>query len=509
MAIKPRTSSPNHSPFLLKRLLGETRTQILMWYVLIILGFILVSLPLIRQRIFSQVDQRVREDLAEEVEEFQGLQEGEFTESDLDAIERVEAIRGMTFTLEPQTPDQVRMLFDVYLSRRVPEDDTFLITLVDGTVYLSSPKALPQALQPGESFLQTVKPLTQPTQGEIQVTEATGGSILYVVEPLQVAGETVGVLIVAHLTAGERQEALVALVRVAEVMAVVGGLVLLSGWWVVGRLLAPLRTLTHTAQQISESDLTARLPIRGGGELADLAQTFNAMMDRLEQAFALQRDFINDAGHELRTPITIIQGNLEVMGDDPDDRRETIALVMDELERMGRLVDDLVLLAKSDRANFLRLSPVEISSLTEELLAKAKALGDRTWQLDAVGEGTITLDRQRITEAVMNLAQNAVQHTSTGNVVAIGSAVQDHCLHLWVRDTGDGVAIEDQTRIFERFARATKTARKSDGSGLGLAIVRAIAEAHHGKITLQSQLQHGSTFTLMLPLQLPFSKLES
>ena len=151
-------------------------------------------------------------------------------------------------------------------------------------------------------------------------------------------------------------------------------------WVVAGRVLAPLRVLSDTARSIGESDLTRRIPTSGTDELAELGRTFNAMLDRLEAAFDSQRAFVSDASHELRTPITIVRGHLELLGDDPEERRETIALVTDELDRMSRFVDDLLLLARAERDDFLRVSEVELGALTDELAEKASALGKRSWQ---------------------------------------------------------------------------------------------------------------------------------
>jgi signal transduction histidine kinase len=240
--------------------------------------------------------------------------------------------------------------------------------------------------------------------------------------------------------------------------------------------------------------------VQGKGELAELAKTFNEMMDRLQTSFAIQRNFVNDAGHELRTPITIIRGHLELMGDDPQEQQETIELVMDELDRMNRLVNDLVLLAKSENPDFLELETVDVSSFTEELYTKIKALAKRNWRLDCLAKGTIAVDRQRLTQAIINLAQNATQHTTEDNIIAIGSAIEDKQVQFWIRDTGEGIAESDQKRIFERFARVTSSRRRSEGSGLGLAIVKAIAEAHGGFVRLDSHLGMGAKFTLVLPL---------
>jgi two-component system, OmpR family, sensor kinase len=238
---------------------------------------------------------------------------------------------------------------------------------------------------------------------------------------------------------------------------------------------------------------------RDRDEIAQLARTFNAMLDRLESAFATQRAFVSDASHELRTPITIVRGHLELLGDDPQERRDTVALVTDELDRMTRFVDDLLLLAKAERDDFLHVSDVELGALTEELFDKAGALGARQWQLDFRGEALVRADRQRLTQAIMGLAQNAVQHTADGDPIWLGSDADRDNVRLWVRDSGPGVALEDQERIFERFARASATRRRSEGAGLGLAIVRAIAEAHGGRVALSSKPGAGATFTVIIP----------
>jgi signal transduction histidine kinase len=226
------------------------------------------------------------------------------------------------------------------------------------------------------------------------------------------------------------------------------------------------------------------------------------MMDRLEQAFDTQRNFINDAGHELRTPITIIRGHLEVMDSDPQSQQETIELVLDELDRMNRLVEDLVLLAKAERPDFLQIEMIELNSFVTELFTKLEKLGARNWHLDnQILSGKMTGDRQRITQAIINLANNAVQHTRVNSLIVFGAKMEKDCVEFSLRDTGDGIAAEEQKRIFDRFTRVKNTRRHSDGSGLGLAIVKAVVEAHRGAINLQSQLGIGSTFSLVFPLE--------
>ncbi|NJL21535.1 MAG: HAMP domain-containing histidine kinase [Leptolyngbyaceae cyanobacterium SM1_3_5] len=218
-----------------------------------------------------------------------------------------------------------------------------------------------------------------------------------------------------------------------------------------------------------------------------------------QAAFTSQQDFIKDVSHELRTPITIIQGHLELLGDDPQERAETIALVRDELKRMNRFVTDLLLLMRAERPNFLRLSAVDLEMLTQELFAKATGLATRNWQLEAIAAGEMVCDRQRITQVVMNLAQNATQYTREGDTIAIGSALTNDTIRIWVRDSGEGITAEDQEYIFDRFARGRTSERRSEGAGLGLSIVQALVRAHDGHVELFSRLGQGSTFAIVLP----------
>lgn len=241
--------------------------------------------------------------------------------------------------------------------------------------------------------------------------------------------------------------------------------------------------------------------MQGAGEIAELTITFNQMLERLQAAFASQRDFIDHASHELQTPLTIIQGHLELLGKDPKERHETLAIVNDELARISRFVDDLLILAKAEQPDFLMLETVEISLLTEELYAKAIALAARNWHLDTKTSVRVVADRQRLTQAMMGLAQNATQHTKEGDVIALGSELSATNVRLWVRDSGQGINITDQRRIFKRFAKGSNSRPRSKGAGLGLSIVCAIAQAHGGWVELFSQPGGGSIFTIVVPIE--------
>lgn len=221
------------------------------------------------------------------------------------------------------------------------------------------------------------------------------------------------------------------------------------------------------------------------------------MLDRLQSAFDGQRRFLDDAGHELRTPITVVRGHLELMGEDPVEREQTLRLVDDELRRMSRLVDDLILLARSERPDFLIPAATDAADLVVETLAKATALAPRAWALDAVPEGEVLVDEQRLTQCLLQLSANAVQHTGAGEVIAIGGTHDQGHLVVWVRDEGAGIPFAEQPHIFDRFHRGAGV--RHAGSGLGLAIVARIVEAHGGSVSVNSTPGHGATFRIDIP----------
>lgn len=217
------------------------------------------------------------------------------------------------------------------------------------------------------------------------------------------------------------------------------------------------------------------------------------VLERDQQAFA------RDASHALRDPLTICRGHLELFGNDPDDQGRTIALVMAELDRMGRMVDDLELLAEAAQPGFLRPEWIDLALFTHELVAKAGSLAPRRLTLDEAAEGSFLADRHALTVAAMNLAENAVNHSRDGETVGIGTILDDDEMRLWVRDNGSGISLSDQPRVFDRFTRGKDAPRQYRGGGLGLAVVKAIAEAHDGRVELESSRGEGSTFTIVVP----------
>ncbi len=460
------------------RVLFGARTRILGAFVVLLALSTLLSTLALRQILLARAHERVDADLTQSATE----------------LRRLVADGRDPRTGRPFAGD-VQAIFDAFLTRSVPAEQEVAYTYVDGRPYRSSAGREPDGTVVAR--LRTAAPGTGSERGTVQGRD---GDVRYLAVPVLVDGRRRGTLAATERLAAERA-AVDETVRVAAAISL-AVLALASGlaWLVAGRVLAPLRDLRDTARAITETDLAARIDVRGDDEIAELGRTFNAMLDRLEEAFAIQRQFVSDAGHELRTPITIVRGHLELLGDDPVERRETIALVTDELDRMSRFVDDLLTLARAERADFLHPEELDLDVLCDELLAKARGLdGDRRWSLERTAPGVVRADRQRLTQAVMNLARNAVEHTAPGDAIRLGGALAAGEARLWVADEGPGVSAADAERIFERFARAGHARRRSEGAGLGLAIARAIAEAHGGRIELDSRPGAGATFTIVIP----------
>jgi two-component system OmpR family sensor kinase len=385
----------------------------------------------------------------------------------------------------------LQTIFNTFLSGERPLEDGVLLTYIDGKIYRAEPEeAAPAGLA---DQLTSLSDTTTPRSGEVQTR---AGPARYIAIPIS-SGNSPGVLIAAKQLAPERDQVESAIRIALGVGIVVMLLASLFIWLAASRAMAPLHTLAEATQKITETDLADRVPVRGTDELADLGRTFNGMLDRLETAFADQKEFLADVGHELRTPITVIRGHLETLGDDPAEREEATNVIQDELGRMSRLVDDLLMLARSGRPDFLRPEPLDLDLLTHDLFGKAKTLGERHWRLDQIGIGIIHADSHRLASAVMNLAQNAVKHTTPGEEISIGSSLDSGEARIWVRDDGPGINPVEAERIFERFAHAEDA--PGGGAGLGLAIVSAIAEAHGGRVELESRPGLGARFTLVLP----------
>jgi two-component system, OmpR family, sensor kinase len=445
--------------------------------VLVLVVTLAAAVVATRQVLLARLDDRVDRSLTLEVEELRNLASG------------VDPATGEAFA-------DVRSLLRLALQRDATDRFETQLAVVDGQVAARSSRPPLLRLDTDPDLLRRL--LARP--GELSDVDSPVGRLRVAAVPVRVgAGDEQGVFVAVAFRDAEAAEVgdVIELLTVVGLIAAAGGGAIVA--LLAGRMLRPIRLVRQGAERISENDLTQRIevPAHGGDDVVEMARAVNLMLDRIEAGYAAQRQFVDDAGHELRTPLTVIRGNLELAADkDPEQRRTSDALVLDEVDRMARIVNDLLLLAKAERPDFVRLEPVDVGRLLDEIEAKLVALADREWQMEARPEGPVLADRQRLTQAMLQLAANAVQHTGTGDAVWFGGSLEGGMLRLWMRDSGPGFPEPDRQRVFERFARADAQ-RPSDGAGLGLAIVKAIAVGHGGT----AHVRTGSTVELVLPLK--------
>jgi signal transduction histidine kinase len=288
---------------------------------------------------------------------------------------------------------------------------------------------------------------------------------------------------------------------------------LLASYLAGARVSAPLRRMAGIAARVDAGELEPRMDTGNGrGEVSALAETFNHMLDRLTGELKGQRDFIADASHELRTPITVIRGQLEVLAtqENPsaEDVRRAERHVQGEITRISRLVDDLLLLAQADHTNFLRPEEIDLEQYVAQLWDGVSLTADRRFELGPVPVGTLRADPDRLAQALRNLAANAIRHTAEGDGLVrleVEARGPDR-VRFAVIDDGPGIQPPERERIFERFHRTDPArSRAEGGAGLGLAIVRAIAEAHGGDVRAVEPRpgQPGARVELELPRFVP------
>lgn len=442
---------------------------------------LLLSGVIVYNRGHALTQERVAAELGRAADEFRAL-----------ATEGVDAATGARFAAaEP--------LLRVAVQRSVLAPTEGVLGIVDGRVRWAAQSGVELRLEDDPEFVAAVLPLA----GASTISQGTLATSLrdyrYLVVPVGFGDAAPSGALVRAVDFGA-EEALLGEVSRSFVLVAVGSLLLvgLLIWLLVGRLLEPISWMRRTADEISETDLGARIPVRGADDVSALAETFNSMLDRLEGAVGAQRALLDDVGHELRTPLTIMRGHLELLDPhDPDDVAATRALVLDEADRMGRLVDDLLALAKAERAEFMQPEATDLARLTDETLVKATALGPRHWVLDELAEAEVVLDPQRVAQAWLQLAANAVRFSADGSTVGLGSRIEGNQVRLWVRDEGAGIDPADHERVLRRFERGSA----AGGSGLGLAIVAAIARAHGGRVEIESERGRGSRISMVVPVR--------
>lgn len=351
--------------------------------------------------------------------------------------------------------------------------------------------------------------------GVLGTAHTDAGDLRVLSSELLVDGEPIGDLVVAGPLAPARTEAFAAAQRLAIAAAVslVVGIVLV--WLALGRVLGPLRELTTTAAGAELVDLRRRVQVRGDDEVADLADEFNAMLGRLEQAAAEREQLLATISHELRTPLAVAAGHLELAAQAADEGRtdpSAISIARTELTRLNRLVGDLLALGRSSQAGFLHRRPTSAAALAREVEVRVDGLGLDTVTVAPAPDTAVDIDADRLMQAVLNCIVNAVEHNPTGTTVDVVIDVTDpdpdaasdgiETLVIRVEDDGAGIPPEVAEIAFEPFTVGVSERDRLRSSGLGLAVVAAVASAHGGTAALQPA-DRGTIVELRLPAHPP------
>lgn len=427
--------------------------------------------------------------------------------SQIDALNQVDELRvvveGGAVAATQDAPDDFTDL-SAYLraavSRLIPGRNEASIAVIDGRIAFRSANALSQQIADDPNFVSEAVEQARPAdQAVIASTTIDSTDLRYIAVPTPVPGDDrVGVYIRAVDVTRELEPVTLSLLTYTAAALATLAAIGIVGWFVAGRILSPIRRMRETADSITPTDLRARIPADGNDDISDLSRTVNSMLDRLEGSMDNQRQLLDDVRHELKTPITIVRGHLEMMDvANPADVASTRDIGIAELDRMTRLVEDIDLLSSAEGDQF-EISLVDVRELTERMGDLVGGFPGHSWSVAGIARGVIEGDYDRLLQAWLQLADNAAKYTPQGSPIEIGSTLDIGSVHLWVRDHGPGIPPAARRRIFHRFARADH--RTVGGSGLGLAIVDAIAKAHLGTCAVTDTDGGGATFTITLPI---------
>jgi len=346
--------------------------------------------------------------------------------------------------------------------------------------------------------------------------------------PITVRGKRVGILVIDSAMMGAMlgapEQEFLARVNQAILLAglAAGALALIIGSVLFLGIIAPLRKLTAAARRIAAGDLSQRVIVHSNDEIGELSQAFNTMAESLARAESVRRNLVADVAHELRTPLSVVQGNLEAILDGVySPSPEAIASIHEETVLLSRLVDDLRDLALADAGQLaIHKEPTDVADVVQStvtsLRPQAKAKGVTLLADIAPNVPEVSADPQRLEQVLRNLLVNALRYTPNGGRVEVrvtedqvvfgagSTSCTGQSIYPYVRvaisDSGLGIAPEDLPHVFDRFWRGDKSrSRSGGGAGLGLAIARQIVEAHNGRIWAESQVGQGTTFTFLLP----------
>jgi len=447
-------------------------------------GILLLLVALLGTVLYLQLEQSLRADVDNELHAA--------TEANLLFVE----FENGQLAWEGSEPQ--RIVFD-HIPQMSPQINLVRLLAADGR-RVSKPSVLDQ--------LPIVPVLTEMRQSSREsLSTARAGAVPLRISsvPVRMGGRFVGTLQIARSLAPLERT----LSHVSRLLAL-GGLAALAcslaiGFFLARQALDPVMAINRAAQAIGVSNLSQRLHLPDiGDELSQLAGSFDAMLDRVEQAYRRQREFAADASHELRTPLALIKGEASLArrsSATSDEMRSALETIESEADGLTRLVEDLLMLARLDRGELLRADPVGLDELAHEIEGRYGRLArDRglVMRVEAGESVVVRGDEAALRRVLINLTQNALQHTESGEV-CVRVVASEEGARIEVSDTGSGVPEADQPRLFDRFYRADAS-RGRGGAGLGLSLCRDIMQAHHGTIQLQSRVGGGTVVTCQLPL---------
>ena len=463
---------------MLREALQSTRVRLLAWVLVPVIMVLSLTLVTAWSMLTQQQNQAIDGHLSREAGELQIL-----------ATKAIDPKTDTTFT-------SAKGLLELYVQRTVPDPNETMFVVVNGSVISRTTDTPAVRLDQDPEFLALVNQVTKAGFGNYQTAV---GNARYIVVPI-VSPDERGALVGIIFSDLESKQISDLLYRFALIVLLSLIAAAAVGWLVAGRVLRPITKVRQTAHEIGASDLSKRIADTSGGtELMQLAAEFNLMLDRIQESFEINKQFVDDAGHELRTPLTIISGHLELMEADPSQADSSMLIVKDELSRMSRIVRDLQTLTKSSQPDFIKRTEIRLVDLGDELFVKASQLGNRNWSLGEIPETSWSLDRERITQAILQISENAIRFTSDGDPIRIDIQLAGKGVEISVSDSGPGIPEASRDKITERFVRGDAQANSGQGAGLGLALVSAIAVGHGGKLVIGDSEFGGAKVTLRIP----------
>lgn len=419
-----------------------------------------------------------------------------------------------------------------FLAQEVPDKESTMLGFIDGQLRINlGDRGI--AAQKDKELLLAIQPYANATRQKFISVNTNIARYTIGVIPIKVEGRNSGTLMVIT----DHDQAMQAIWGFTKLFSglslLVLALITFVNWRVSASLLGPVKTLREMISTVKgDRVLNKRIPVLGNDELSKVAEQTNEMISRLEDSVETQRALLEGVGHELRTPITVLRGHLELMDpNDPESCAHTRKIGMDSLLQIHRLAEDLMAVAWIDRADFLHPKSTNIGEIVMDLYEDARQLGKYQWTLEQICLVDVTVDPQRLRQAVLQLCQNATKFSAPGSVIRIGVGMDrdpqvvdaqgrthpsalitgpdeemehhltvpgsQHHLCIWVADQGIGISQENQSQVFKKFIRVS---HERPGSGLGLPIANAIAQAHGGFLSLRSVPNVGSVFKISIPV---------